>query len=118
MNKETGAFVKGLLIGGAVGAILALLYAPKSGKETREDIKRRTEEFLEEADRELAELKRRAANLVSQGRRKAEELAEEAEERVEKTKGAIAEKTGRLRRAVEAGARAFAEEKGKQGAES
>jgi gas vesicle protein len=117
MNKETGAFLKGLLIGGAVGAIIALLYAPKSGKETREDIKRRTEEFLEQADREIAELKRRAASLVSEGRRRAAELAEEAGEKVEQAKGAIGEKTGRLRRAVEAGARAFAEEKGKREAE-
>ncbi|MCB0301708.1 MAG: YtxH domain-containing protein, partial [Calditrichaeota bacterium] len=29
-------FIKGLLIGGAVGAVAALLYAPKSGRETRE----------------------------------------------------------------------------------
>ncbi|MBC7185430.1 MAG: YtxH domain-containing protein [Calditrichaeota bacterium] len=118
MNKEGGAFLKGFLIGGAVGAIIALLYAPKSGKETREDIKKRTEEFLEEADRELAELKRRAATLVGEGRRRAAELAEEAEEKVEQAKSAVAEKTGRLRRAVEAGARTFAEEKGKKGAES
>ncbi|MCR4440218.1 MAG: YtxH domain-containing protein [bacterium] len=118
MNKEGGAFLKGFLIGGAVGAIIALLYAPKSGKETREDIKKRTEEFLEEADREVSELKRRAATLVGEGRRRAAELAEEAEEKVEQAKGAVAEKTGRLRRAAEAGARAFAEEKGKKGAES
>ncbi|MGQ9851995.1 MAG: YtxH domain-containing protein [Candidatus Oleimicrobiaceae bacterium] len=118
MNKEGGAFLKGFLIGGAVGAIIALLYAPKAGKETREDIKKRTEEFLQDAEREIAELKRRAATLVSEGRRRAAQLAEEAEEKVEQAKENIAERTGRLRRAVEAGARAFAEEKGKKGAES
>ena len=34
LKKIAGAFV----IGGAIGAIIALLYAPKSGKQTRKDI--------------------------------------------------------------------------------
>jgi gas vesicle protein len=35
-KKVAGAF----LVGGAIGAVLALLYAPKSGRETRKDIVR------------------------------------------------------------------------------
>ena len=37
MSKK-GGFLKGLGIGAAVAGIGALLFAPKSGKETREDI--------------------------------------------------------------------------------
>ena len=48
-------FSKGLLIGfftgGALGAALALLYAPKSGKEFRRDIKEKSDEYLDEADK-------------------------------------------------------------------
>ena len=33
----SGDFFKGFLIGGMIGAVVALLYAPQSGKETREE---------------------------------------------------------------------------------
>jgi hypothetical protein len=38
MNKATTKIVGAFLIGGLIGASVALLYAPKSGRETREDI--------------------------------------------------------------------------------
>lgn len=40
MSQEK-SFLRGLLLGGLVGAVAALLYAPKSGKEMRRDIKRK-----------------------------------------------------------------------------
>ncbi len=39
-------FLAGLGIGGVVGAILGILYAPQSGKETREAIKDKKDELL------------------------------------------------------------------------
>lgn len=38
-KKSTKSFLLGFLAGGAIGAIVALLYAPKSGKEMREDLR-------------------------------------------------------------------------------
>ena len=49
-NFGSGFFV-GLLAGGAIGAAFALLYAPKTGKELRQDIKSRTDDYLDEADK-------------------------------------------------------------------
>ncbi len=40
MSTKSGSFLKGTLIGVALGAIAGVLFAPKSGKETREDIKK------------------------------------------------------------------------------
>jgi gas vesicle protein len=37
-DNNCGDWVKGLLIGGLVGVIIGLLYAPKSGKETRDEL--------------------------------------------------------------------------------
>ncbi len=37
-DNRCGDWVKGLLIGGLVGVIVGLLYAPKSGRETRDDL--------------------------------------------------------------------------------
>ena len=56
-------FILGLVIGGAVGAAVALLYAPRSGAETRDQLKQRGEE-----------LKDGAQDLVERAVHKAEEL--------------------------------------------
>jgi gas vesicle protein len=37
-DHKCGDWVKGLLIGGLVGVIMGLLYAPKTGKETRDEL--------------------------------------------------------------------------------
>ncbi|MCB0292558.1 MAG: YtxH domain-containing protein, partial [Calditrichaeota bacterium] len=42
-------FLKGFLVGGAMGAIIALLYAPKSGRETREDLGGKVGDMYEKA---------------------------------------------------------------------
>jgi gas vesicle protein len=44
MSDRFDNFVKGLVIGGAIGALVGILFAPKSGKETREDIAQIAEE--------------------------------------------------------------------------
>jgi gas vesicle protein len=38
MNENTTKIAGAFLLGGLIGASVALLYAPKSGRETREDI--------------------------------------------------------------------------------
>jgi len=82
------AFLKGLLLGGAVGAVLALLFAPKSGKELREDIARKATGLKEEAERRFEEVKTKTAELVEQG------------------KEVVERERGRVKRAVEAGVEA------------
>ena len=52
MSERNGDLLKGLIIGGLIGAVLGILYAPKSGKETREDIARKTEDLLDKAKEE------------------------------------------------------------------
>jgi len=55
--KPAGSFITGLLAGAAIGGILALLYAPKSGKETREQLRQK----LEDLEKEFETLKGKAA---------------------------------------------------------
>ena len=74
-NKCGHGFANGLtylLIGGGIGAVLALLFAPKSGNELRGDIadvsRRGYDATLEKAN----ELKRQSAETVRSVREKAE----------------------------------------------
>ena len=54
INGERSAFAKGLILGTVVGsaiaAVAALLYAPKSGKELRGDLKETTRDLLTRAE--------------------------------------------------------------------
>lgn len=78
INK--GLFL-GFLAGGAIGAILALLYAPKSGKELRSDIKLKSDELLTEAEKQLAIAKEKARALVNDGKKKSDEMVKIAVEK-------------------------------------
>ena len=90
MADNSNEFFKGFLLGGAIGAFIALLYAPKSGREMREDIKRKTEDLLKEAEIELERAQKKAEEIISKGKAKADALRSEAETKAnevgEKTK--------------------------------
>jgi gas vesicle protein len=45
MSDRAEDFFKGLIIGGVIGAVVGILYAPKRGKETQEDIIKKAEEL-------------------------------------------------------------------------
>lgn len=46
MSDKTEDFLKGLVIGGMIGAVVGILCAPKSGNETREDIIKKADELM------------------------------------------------------------------------
>lgn len=53
MNKPVGKFALGTIIAAAVGYVAGILTAPKSGKETREDIKETAQSTIAEAEKRL-----------------------------------------------------------------
>ncbi len=60
--KPFNSFIAGLLAGATIGGIIALLYAPQSGKETREQLKKK----FEELEKEMVDLKTKAAKKPGQ----------------------------------------------------
>jgi gas vesicle protein len=77
MSQDNG-YVKGLFIGllagSAVGALVALLYAPKSGKELRKDIKTKTDEYYDETEKFIADAKVKAKDMMNEGKKRSEQL--------------------------------------------
>jgi gas vesicle protein len=69
MSRVKG-FLIGFLAGGTVGAIVALLTTTKSGKQLRGDIKQKSEEYLDEADKYFKEKKNQAGKMFNEGKRK------------------------------------------------
>ncbi|MEZ5427718.1 MAG: YtxH domain-containing protein [Pyrinomonadaceae bacterium] len=116
-REETSATTKltYLLIGGGIGAILALLFAPKSGQELREDIADVTRKGIEKG-RETAHLVgERASDYYEVTREKANEFYQTAQEKAgqfgEKAKSAAARTANPFSAAIEAGKDAYNQEK-------
>ena len=62
-------------------AIVALLYAPKSGKELRRDIKLKKDEFLDDTAEYMQIAKAKATELINEGKKKSEMLIQEAKKK-------------------------------------
>lgn len=98
MQRERGGgFTKLLafIVGGAIGAIGGLLFAPRSGQETRERIKERADEMMEEG-REQYEMQR-------------SRMGEMAQEQGQVIRGRIEEARGRLVKGVDTAAETMRE---------
>jgi len=106
-----------LLIGGGIGAILALLFAPKSGEELRGDIADATRKGIDRSREAAQQLSDRAGEYYEATRERASELYSQAAEKagdVAKTaREAAARQTGTVAAAIDAGKKAYQEEKRK-----
>lgn len=81
-NRDSGLFA--FLLGAVVGAAAALLYAPKTGKETRAHLKKLTEDFVEDAGEVSADLKKKGKQFVADSKVKVSELVEKGKAKYSK----------------------------------
>jgi len=95
MADNVGSKVTYFLVGLGVGALVGILFAPKSGEETREYLSLKADEGRDYAQR------------------KARELRERAEDIVERSKQAASRQKETLSAAVDAGREAYQREKAK-----
>lgn len=71
MAENTGSKVSYFLVGLGIGALIGILFAPKSGEETREYLAQKAEEGKEYAQKKARELRERAEDLVDRGKQAA-----------------------------------------------
>ena len=116
-RDESGAGTKltYLLIGGGIGAVLALLFAPKSGHELRGDIADATRKGVEKGKETAAHLQERAGEYYEVGRERAAEYYQTGRERAgelaDRARTAAASSANPFSAAVEAGREAYLAEK-------
>ena len=101
-NAGTSGVVLSFLLGALSGAALAILFAPRSGRETRE--------ILSDKLRETADRSRR---IGEQAIEKGREAAEDASGYLDRQREALEKRRDRLAAAVEAGRQAYRDEKEK-----
>jgi gas vesicle protein len=68
MAENAGSKVSYFLVGLGIGALIGILFAPKSGDETREYLAQKAEEGKEYAQKKARELRERAEDLVDRGK--------------------------------------------------
>ena len=117
-----------LLIGGGIGAVIALLFAPKSGHELRGDIADATRKGIDKSREAAQQLGDRAGEYYESTRDRAAELYTQASERASDlysqaagkvgdvahtAKETATRKTSTVAAAIDAGKKAYQEEKRK-----
>lgn len=117
-----------LLIGGGIGAIIALLFAPKSGEELRGDLAEATRKGIDksrEAAQQLGDrageyyesTRERAGEYYTQAAGKASDIYSQASEKVSEVAQAARDtasrQTSTVAAAIDAGKKAYQEEKRK-----
>ncbi len=68
MADNVGSKVSYFLVGLGIGALVGVLFAPKSGEETRQFLADKADEGKEFAQRKARELRERADDLIERGK--------------------------------------------------
>src|SRR5271167_484687 len=67
-DNNAGSKVSFFLVGLGIGALVGILFAPKSGEETREFLSDKADEGREYAQRKARELRERAEDLIERSK--------------------------------------------------
>ena len=113
MAEKDWDLVKALVIGGRIGAGLGILFAPKSGKETREDIARKTDELLARVGEEFEKEDGRGRLAFEGAIDRVKQAEEKAVEKITDLAQKISQNKSRLMSAIDAGKEAYRAEKNK-----
>jgi gas vesicle protein len=121
MAERNGGFFKGLFIGGLIGAVVGILCAPKSGKETREELARQADEIIAKAKEDFEKNKepyekelKRLENIESSVRAKASEIGKKIDDFTHQSAEAVHDRKKRLKKAIHAGVEAYREKQKKK----
>ena len=91
MSSQGKDFIKGIILGGAIGAVIGILYAPKSGREARKKIMRKTDDLLATAKEEYKKALERSKKTYESALKRIRDLELAAKEKVEHLEGGVAE---------------------------
>ncbi len=94
-------FLAGLGLGALIGAATALLIAPKSGDETRQDIKNATDDIKSKAGKVMQDLSDSSEELVKKSKEILESTKEKVQSAVEASKQAMARKKSEIEQGQE-----------------
>jgi gas vesicle protein len=114
MSEKNSDLLKGLFVGGMIGMALGILFAPKSGKEMREDIIRKADELLFKTKEGYGEAINNLKDLETSAKEKAAQVESKVSEFAHQGAEAIQSNKNRFKKAIDAGLEAYREENNKR----
>lgn len=111
MKDSTKKLALGAVVAGAIGYVAGILTAPKSGKETRKDIKDKTGQVIAEAEKRLKQLHTELNTLLNEAKQIADKLHGKARTELEKAMIAAAAAKEKARELLSAAHEGTAEDK-------
>ena len=96
-----GSVALALFAGLAIGAVIGILFAPKPGKETRQELVEKGERFVELSRESIAEFVEKTKDFAEAGKQKIEELKIAGEEIWEKGKNKLSDTAKKVKDIVE-----------------
>lgn len=84
MKNSTKRFAVGALLAGVAGYLAGILTAPKSGKETRDDIKNNANKLITDAEKELKDLHTQLTKNIDTAKKLISKVSGQAREQLEK----------------------------------
>jgi gas vesicle protein len=105
-DEERGVLLSvlaGIGLGAIIGAAAGLLFAPKTGGETREDIKKAADDLKVKAEEVVGELSTSVDELVQKSRGLIDTTRSKVQEAIEQGKQAMAEKRQEIETTPEEG---------------
>lgn len=78
-----GKFALGAVFGAVAGVVAGVLTAPKSGKETRADIKKKTDELIKETNKKADEARVQGEKIVDETKKRVDTAVAEGRKAVE-----------------------------------
>ncbi len=118
MSEKNGDLIKGLFIGGLIGIALGILLAPRSGKETRENIKHKANDFYVKAKEQYGNVAEKSKLALETSRQYLNDMNFSAKEKAKKVENKVDEladqgfeviqsNTNRFKKAIDAGLEAY-----------
>ncbi len=111
-NDNLAKIGTAFLVGGAIGATIALLYAPQSGRDTRKDLRRtarrvkneavdlvedtidRVDDFVDDTKDRVSEIIGKSVELSSAAKKEVVKTLEQGQKALEKQKNRVMEAIG------------------------
>ena len=85
-NDKGGGMAKGMMIGflagGALGAAIALLYAPKPGRKLRAELREKADNLIEDGEEYVVAVQEKAAEIVDDAKKGLSQLFTDTEKEV------------------------------------
>ena len=82
-----GRFLGGFVVGAAMGGVIGLLLAPRSGEETRELLLDKTEEAYKCSEDSLKEIQTKANDVMDNIQKKGDELFNKVQDLIKQQRG-------------------------------